>query len=129
MTRFWRTGFWSVLAACVVASCLAYAGVMRLAVPGVPHVDFVGHLVFMALLSFFADGLLGHRAVLGPVRWGPLLVLLAAATDEVLQRYSANRSSTWSDFVADLIGVTLTTLLASRITHALTARRARCRAA
>ena len=121
-----------VLAACVVASCLAYAGVMRLAVPGVPHVDFAGHLVFMALLSFFADGLLGRRVLVGPVRWGPLLVLLAAGTDELLQRYSSNRSSTWSDFLADVIGVTLTTLLAARVTRsisAFTARRARCPAA
>jgi len=116
--RLWLVGFASVASICVVASCLAYGGTLRLEALGVPHIDFVGHLVFMGLLACFADGMLGHRAVARTVRLGPALVLAAAATDEVLQRFSIHRSSSWSDFVADAIGVTLGAFVATRITRA-----------
>ena len=119
----------------MVASCLAYAGKIRLESLGVPNLDFYGHLVFMGLLAFFADGLLGHRVVfprrptLRTVRLGPALVLAAAATDEVLQRFSSHRSSTWSDFAADVIGVTLATLVAMKVAGAIKERGCRAPAA
>jgi hypothetical protein len=125
MKRFWQAGFAVVLAVCVAASCLAYGGMIRLEVLGVPNLDFYGHLVFMGLLAFFADGLLGHRLVARALRLGPALVLAAAASDEVLQRFSTHRSSTWSDFVADAIGVTLGALAATHVARALTARECR----
>lgn len=118
MRRFWVVGFVAIFAGCLAASCLAYGGLIRLEVLGVPHLDFVAHLVFIGLLAFFADGLIGERPAFGALRLGPALVLAAAAADEVLQRFSANRSSTWSDFVADAIGVTLGGLAAARVLRA-----------
>jgi hypothetical protein len=129
MKRFWRAGFGVILGVCVAASCLAYGGLIRLEALGVPNLDFCVHLVFMGLLAFFADGLVGHRVALRGVPLAPALVLAAAATDEVLQRFSSHRSSTWSDFVADVIGVTLAALAAAKVTRAITARRCRAPAA
>ena len=124
MRRFWRLGLAVVTVTCVLASVLAYLGRMRLEVAGVPHVDFVGHLVFTAMLAFFADGVVGRRrlgARAFPV--GPAAVLGVAGLDEVLQRFSTCRSSTLSDFVADAIGVTIGALAASRVSVWLTAPR------
>ena len=125
MRRFWITGFAAILSVCVLASCLAYSGALRLSALGIPHLDFFAHLVFMGLLAFFADGLFAHRAMARALPLGPVLVLAAAATDEVLQRFSANRSSSWSDFVADVVGVTVAAVLASRVARGVTARRDR----
>jgi len=129
MRSYWRTGFVVSALICVVSSCLAYGGWMRVAVLGVPHLDFVGHLVMMGVLACFADGLLRHRTFARALPLGPALVLAAATIDEVLQRFSANRTSSWSDFVADAIGVTLGALAAARLARAIDARARDARAA
>lgn len=98
---------------CVGASVFAYTGHLRIEALGVPHLDLLGHFLLIGLLAFFADGLLGHRALTPMLRAGPLLVLTAAATDEVLQRLSRHRHSTWSDFVADVLGVALASYAAA----------------
>jgi VanZ family protein len=123
MKRSRVAAFWIVLAACVAASLLAYRGALRLEGVGIPHLDFYAHLTMMGLLAFFADGMARSRR-LAFVPLGPAIVLLVASTDEVLQRLSAYRSSSWSDFIADTIGVTLGALVAARIAR-VTARRDR----
>jgi VanZ family protein len=115
-SRFWKIGFSLQLAFTLAASALAYLGVLRLDIPGFPRADFLGHFLAMGALAFFADGLARHRRVLVvPLRLGPLLVFVAAAIDELAQRFSSRRNSSVSDLLADALGVTLGAVIASLV--------------
>jgi VanZ family protein len=48
-------------------------------------------------------------------RLGPFLVILIAGAEEYAQRFSARRTSTWSDFIADVVGVLFFSWLARRV--------------
>lgn len=132
MVRTWRIAF-AVQLALVGAIVLgAYLGRLPTFYQRIPNVDFVAHAVLYGLLAGFLDGALGHRPLLrgrAPwLRWAPLLVLSVAGAEEIAQLLSPRRTASLSDFVGDVIGVTLFVWLAGRVT-AWRDRRAAARAA
>lgn len=116
--RHFRWGLAIQLAVDVLIALGAYLGILPTTLPQVPHFDLLAHAVLIGLLGFFLDGALGFRRFLPNVarpRLGALLVILVAGTEEYLQRFSARRTSTWSDFIADVMGVLFFSWLARRV--------------
>jgi VanZ family protein len=113
--RLFRAGFAAQSALVVAIAAAAYAGVLPTTLSQFPHADLLAHAVLIGLLAFFLDGALGLRAVAGFVRVGPALVLACAAVEEYAQRFSPRRTSSWSDFAADVVGVVFFAWLAGRV--------------
>jgi hypothetical protein len=117
--RFFRIGLATQVALVVVISACAYLGVLPSNIPAIPHLDWLGHGVLIGGLAFFADGALAHRPLAaGRGSLGGALVLAAAGFEEWAQRFSPRRTSTWGDFVADVVGVVLCVWLARRVGRA-----------
>ncbi len=89
---------------------LAYQGALWSYLPAIPHFDLAGHFVLIGGLAFFLDGVLGYRPLTprGPswLRMAPMLILSLAALEELAQAWTPQRTSSWSDFAADVVGVT-----------------------
>ena len=122
MTRLWRIGFSIQLGLVLAISAGAYLGVLPTSLPAVPHADLVAHAVLIGLLGFFLDGALAYRPLLraaGFLRLGSALVLCAAGLEEIAQRLSARRSSSITDFAADVAGVLLLSWASRRVDPAL----------
>jgi VanZ family protein len=66
-------------------------------------------------LAFFLDGALALKPLTGSVRLAPVLVLACAGIEEYAQRFSPRRTSSWSDFAADAVGVALFSWMAGRV--------------
>jgi hypothetical protein len=96
----------------------AYLGVLPTVLPRLPHSDLLLHAILIGLLGGLLDGALGFRRLLPNLvrpRLGQLLVILVAGIEEYAQRFSARRTSTWSDFIADVMGVLFFSWLARRV--------------
>jgi len=86
----------------------AYLGILPNSLPQVPHIDLLFHAILIGLLGAFLDGSLGFRRLTPGLpfpRLGAALVILAAGIEEYAQRFSPRRTSTYSDFIADVVGV------------------------
>ena len=120
MARFWRVAFVVQLVVVVAIVVGAYLGRLPTFYQGIPHADLVAHAVLFGLLAGFLDGALSHRPLLlrgAPwLRLAPVLVLAVAAVEEVAQRLSPRRTSSLSDYAADVVGVILFVWLAGRVT-------------
>jgi VanZ family protein len=120
MPRFWRAAFVVQLVAVVAIATGAYLGRLPTFYQRIPHADLVAHAVLFGLLAGFLDGALGHRPLLrGRLPWlrlAPVVVLAVAAVEEIAQRLSPRRTSSFSDYAADLVGVVLFVWLAGRVT-------------
>jgi hypothetical protein len=107
-------------AAIVAIAVGAYTGALPTSLPSFPHADLVGHALLFGVLALLVDGALGWRAP-RRARWlhvGPALVLLAAGVEEWAQRFSARRTSCWSDFAADVAGVCFFCWVGARLRRA-----------
>lgn len=126
MKRFFKLGLVLHATFVVLLATGAYLGVVPTVLHALPHLDLVGHMLFIGALAFFLDGALDHRPLAG---WslGGAAVIAVAGVEEWAQRFSSRRSSTWSDFFADVIGVLIGVWLARRLTRG--ARRAAVEAA
>ena len=87
------------------------------------------HFLLIGGVAFFLDGALRFRPLLpGRLPWlrlAPVLVASLAGLEELAQALSPYRSSTVSDFVADLLGVVCLSWLARRLSGWLERRRER----
>jgi hypothetical protein len=115
-TRRFRGAFAAQLGVVTAIVVAAYLGRLPGWVGRIPHFDLAAHAILFGLLGALLDGALGHRP-LGPGRatrvgLGPVLVLAAAAAEEVAQLLSPRRSASLADFAADVVGVALLTWLA-----------------
>ena len=122
MRNFWRIGFLGQLSCVVLATVLAYTGLIPTHLAGWPHADWVGHFLGFGLLGFFLEGMLRHRPLFSRrgvvlVKLAPVLVLGAAAIEELAQGLSPRRTSSFADFACDAIGVLIATWLAARVTR------------
>ena len=69
-------------------------------------------------LAFALDGVLRRRMLrIGPIAapLAAILVLVPAGIEEFLQRYSINRTSSFGDFAADVVGVSFFVWLSRRL--------------
>jgi VanZ family protein len=119
MNTFFRAGLVLHLGLVVVISVSAYAGVIPTSFAAVPHLDLLGHAILIGGIAFFLDGALGHRGITreSALPLAPVIVLAVAGVEEYLQRLSPRRSSSWSDFAADVVGVCFFTWLARRVSE------------
>jgi VanZ family protein len=104
----WWFGFAATSLVAVVLTLGAYAAGLPPIFDEIRYLDKVLHFALAGALAFFLDGVLRRRMV----RAGGIALPLAAiallvpfSIDEFLQRFSANRSSSIGDFVADIAGV------------------------
>lgn len=96
----------------------AYLGILPNTLPSLPHIDLLFHAILIGLAGGLLDGALGFRRLVQSLsfpRLGPLLVILAAGIEEYAQRFSPRRTSTWSDFAADGVGVFFFSWLAWKV--------------
>jgi hypothetical protein len=115
MRRFFAIGLALQLLFDVTIGAGAYLGVLPTSLHAVPHFDLVCHFAFIGGVAFFLDGLLERRPLpFGFWSLGGALVIAVAGIEEYLQRFSARRSSTWSDFFADVAGVVICVWLSRR---------------
>jgi VanZ family protein len=114
----WWAGLFLVLAVAGYLSGVAYREGLPVAFQLFPEFDKMVHFLAAGLLTFFLDGALKRRAaftVAGvAVPLAAALVLVPAAAEEFMQRYSVYRTSSIWDFVADLAGVALMIPLSRR---------------
>ena len=106
--RFTIFGLVVCLALDITIGTMAYMGSLWAFLPDIPHFDFAGHFVLIGGLAFFLDGVLDYRPVTRRVPWlrlAPTAVLTVAGIEELLQALTPRRTSSVSDFVADLLGV------------------------
>lgn len=106
--RFTIYGLVVYLALDITIGTMAYMGSLWAFLPGIPHFDFAGHFVLIGGLAFFLDGVLDYRPVTRRVPWlrlAPTAVLTVAGIEELLQALTPRRTSSVSDFVADVLGV------------------------
>ena len=109
-TRIWRIGFCVHFGAIIVVSAIAYAGGLPNAIAMVPYADKVLHTLGAGLLALLLDGALAFRGLVPKRRFPPLasiLVLALCGIEEILQGFSVHRTSSFADFAADVLGVTL----------------------
>jgi len=103
-----KIAFVVVVALALGLSFVAYGGGLKI-LGARRGLDKIVHFFLAGALAFSLDGALGRRNLHA---WGlrlplaPLLVLVPCAIDEWLQRYSAVRTSSLWDFLADVAGVT-----------------------
>ncbi|MBX3208488.1 MAG: VanZ family protein [Labilithrix sp.] len=84
----------------------------------IPHLDKALHFGVAGSLAFFLDGVLRRRALrvgTGSIPMAAVLLLVPAAIEEFLQRYSPHRSSSLADFAADVAGVAFFIWLSRRL--------------
>jgi 4-amino-4-deoxy-L-arabinose transferase-like glycosyltransferase len=115
-TPVWWLGLGATALVTLAISFVAYSE--GIAYFGIPQGDKAVHLSVGAALAFFLDGVLRRRMVgAGRVRvpLAALLVLVPAGVEELLQRYSPNRQSSFADYAADVAGVALGVWLSRRI--------------
>ncbi len=122
LPTYFRYGLAAQLVLVALISLGAYAGLLPHSLAALPHADLIGHAVLIGPLAFFLDGALDFRPVyrgLPALRLAPLLVIALAGLEEYAQRYSSRRTSCWSDFLADVLGICLFSWLARRLADAL----------
>jgi VanZ family protein len=124
----WRLGFALQLAAMCAMSGLAYTGHLPHFLALVPNADKVLHCTGYGLLAFFACGAGAASATTdGEARRAMVLraalVLAVAGLEEFLQRLSPRRTSCWSDFAADILGVSLALYVVWRRERSSSSRR------
>jgi hypothetical protein len=120
--RIRRTVWWlGLVASVLVAGALsldAYAEGLPAVFDTIPNLDKALHFTLAGTITFFLDGALRRRMVhLGfvAVPLAALLFLVPAGMEEFLQRFSANRSSSFGDFAADVAGVATFIWISRRI--------------
>ncbi len=118
-TARWWIGLSVIIAGAGYLTLLAYREGLPEIFARIPQFDKVVHFTTAGLLVVFLDGALRNRTaftiggVAIPV--AALLVLVPAAIEEFLQRYSVHRTSSIWDFVADLLGVVVLVALSRRV--------------
>jgi polysaccharide biosynthesis protein VpsQ len=116
--RTFRIGFAAHLGLVILIATGAYLGILPTSLPQLPHFDLLGHAVLIGGLAFFLDGALGLRPLVRGVRFprlAPVIVLAVAGVEEYAQRLSSRRTSSWSDYAADVAGVLFFSWLAARL--------------
>jgi VanZ family protein len=102
----------------VLVSAGAYIGGLPRVLERIPHGDLLGHALLFGLLAVLVDGALGHRPLWRGARFprlAPVIVIAVAGLEELAQGLSPRRSSSLSDFAADVAGVCLCAGLAGWI--------------
>lgn len=119
LLRLYRIGLAGHTGLIGLISAGAYAGVLPTQIKALPYYDTVLHFLLVGMFGFFLDAALSHRALVRVPfvpRVGPAIALLLAATEELLQRLSPRRSSSWGDFAANTIGILVCAWLAKQLT-------------
>ena len=108
---WFRVAFAIHTALVVVIAALAYSGHLHVPKLFTSPYDLLAHAILIGLLGALLDGALGFRPL---TRWtppwvglGPTIIVALAGIEELLQALSARRSSSLSDFLADVTGVVL----------------------
>lgn len=117
--RFMAVGLAAHLGLVLVIAVSAYQGALWAYLPAIPHFDLAGHFVLIGGLAFFLDGVLDYRPLTKKcpswLRLAPVAVLSLAAIEELAQALTPRRTSSVSDFLADVAGVAFFSLLSHRL--------------
>jgi hypothetical protein len=107
--RWFLVGFVLHTSLVVTIASLAYSGKVPLMGWAVAPWDLLGHALLIGMLGMLLDGALGFRPLWPSApRWlglGPVIIVSIAGFEETMQMFASNRSSTISDFAADVVGI------------------------
>lgn len=84
----------------------------------IPYGDKVGHFMLFGILTLTANIGLQFKALsFGKLQvfWGATFVLIFAGLEELSQHFSSRRTLDLSDFIADVAGIALFSLLTTAI--------------
>lgn len=116
--RVWWLGLGATFFVACVLSLDAYLEGLPAIFERVRFLDKALHFSLAGALAFFLDGSLKRRMLrIGIVAVPVAAVLLLAplAVEEFLQRFSTNRSSSFTDYAADVAGVATLIWLSRRV--------------
>lgn len=88
----------------------AYLGLLPSGLRHIPLYDTFGHFGLLGLAGLLLHRALGRRTVRVrglPLPLGPLIIVVGAAVEEVLQLASPVREASLFDFAADIVGIAL----------------------
>lgn len=88
----------------------AYLGILPTKLRAIPLYDTIGHFGLLGIAGLLLHRALGRRSVRVkgvPLPVGPMLVVIGAAAEELLQIFSPVRECCFSDFAADVVGIAL----------------------
>ena len=120
--KFWRYGLRIHLSLVILIVISAYLG----KVPKMPQgwlipSDMIGHFVLIGLIAFFLDGVWQFRPLIPGkmlyLRLAPVVILAVAGLEEIAQRFSPRRTSSWEDFLGDVGGVLFFSWCAKYVAH------------
>ena len=109
--------FWLYVGILCLIALLAYLRRIPGLITAIPYYDLAGHFILMGAAAYLGHRAFGKPAVLlfgWRVPLVPSIVTLVVGLEEILQALSPNRTSSLSDFAADLSGILLACLLSVR---------------
>ncbi len=104
---------WGIVLLCylaflVIISILAYNRMIPSVIAKIPYYDSIGHFLLFGIATFITHRALKRRIVhifhlLIPL--GPFIIVPLVIADEMIQKLSIYRTSSYSDFIADVCGI------------------------
>lgn len=113
--KSWRV--LTIIYSAILASItyMAYRNTLPTEYINYPHLDKVGHFILVGFAAFLFHKLFkGKKIIKNKIALGPLLVMLIFAIDEYAQKFSAVRTCSLYDFMANTSGVVFFMLVEKR---------------
>ncbi|NJL09287.1 MAG: VanZ family protein [Calothrix sp. SM1_7_51] len=116
--RFWVLTFWFYLGILLVISTSAYMKLIPNELSQFPHYDTILHFFLIGTAAFIGHLALKKRKIsilFLDIPIVPILVFSCRFIDEIIQKFSPNRSFDPLDLAADLCGIIILTYLAEKV--------------
>lgn len=117
-TKGWIFAFWFYFGILISISISAYLKIIPVQLAGIPYYDTIGHFILLGMAAFFGHLALKKRKLYVltiSIPLAPIIVGIFCVIDELLQILSPHRSPSFSDLIADLVGIAFFYFLAERI--------------
>lgn len=115
--RFWAIAFWFYLGILLVISLSAYMRVIPTEIAQFPHYDTVLHFLLIGIAAYLSHLAFNKRLIQIlniSLPLNPIIVFGVRVLDEIVQKFTPQRSADWVDLVADLCGIIVFTFLAHK---------------
>ncbi len=104
----WTIAFCLYFALLIAIIASAYLRLIPTQLKTVPFYDTIGHFVLLGIASYLGHLALRQRTVViltYPIALSPLLITCLTTVEEALQYFSSNRTVSFSDWAASVLGV------------------------
>ena len=114
----WVLAFWFYFGILMAIIISAYLRILPVKSSTIPYYDTIGHFILLGIATFLAHLALRKRKIYGKrisIPLAPIIVVIFCVIDELLQSLSPNRTASFSDLAADLVGVMVFYWLAEKV--------------